>query len=149
VARLSLEDVEEVYSLRRALERLAVESFVKNATSDDVAKLEEILSIISQRSGENVTPKEAADLDIEFHEAVIRGARHQRLLEAWLKLREQIRILLLSRNVANQDYRSTMLDAHRALLHALCDADPERAVCLLVEHTNEAYIRLIKTYNGS
>ena len=149
VARLSLEDVEEVYSLRRALERLAVESFVKKATPDDVAKLEEILSKISKRSGEDVTPKEAADLDIEFHEAVVRGARHQRLLEAWLKLREQVRILLLSRMVANQDYRSTMLDAHRDLLHALCDGDPERAVCLLIEHTNEAYIRLIKTYNGS
>jgi DNA-binding GntR family transcriptional regulator len=148
VARLSLEDVEEVCSLRQALERLAVEFFVKNATPDDVANLEEILSRIAEHANQDVTPKKAADLDIEFHEALVRGARHQRLLDAWLILREQVRILLLSRNVANEDFRYMMLDEHRALLNALCNADPERAVDLLVEHMNQAYVRLMETYYG-
>jgi len=147
VARLSREDVEEVCSLRQALELLAVQYFLRNATSDDVVRLEEIISTISQRSGEDISPKEAADHDIHFHETLVRGAHHQRLLEAWLSLREQIRILLLSRNVANQDFRDLLLDDHRAVLDAVCDGDLEQATDRLAEHMNMAYIRLIRMYD--
>ncbi len=148
VARLSLEDVEEVYTLRRALELLAVECFVKNATPDDIAKLEGVIEQISQYIVRGITPKEAADLDIQFHETLVRGAGHQRLLETWLNLREQVRILLLSRNVADGDFRDLLVGSHRDLLDALRDRDGERAASLLAEHTDMAYTRLLKTYDG-
>jgi DNA-binding GntR family transcriptional regulator len=146
VARLSREDVEEVYSLRQTLELLAVQYFLKNAGPDDVAKLEEIVTKISQRAGRELTPKEAADLDILFHETLVRGARHQRLLESWLTLREQVRILLLSRNVANDDFRDLLLDDHRDVLRALCSGDREQAVNRLAKHMNMAYTRLTAVY---
>ena len=144
VARLSREDVEEVFSLRRALERLAVRYFIKNASSEDFAKLEEVLDRYFQKEA-GTSPKEAADLDIEFHEILVLGATHHRLLEAWLNLRGQVRILLLSRNLANDDFRDLFLGVHRDLLSALYDRDPVRALDLLDEHMNQAYTRLIKT----
>ncbi len=134
VARLALEDVEEVCSLRQTLELLAAEYFVRNATPADITKLEEVVDKISQRGGRDITPKEAADLDIQFHETLVRGADHQRLPDAWLNLREQVRILLLSRNVADEDFRY-------GLLHALCDGNMERAQNLLAGHVNKAYVR--------
>jgi GntR family transcriptional regulator of gluconate operon len=140
--------VEEVYTLRRSLELLAVEYFMKNASADDVARLEEIFGKISQNVGGNISPKEAADLDIQFHETLVRGARHQRLLEAWLNLREQVRIVLLSRNVANEDFRDLFLDQHRDVLKAVCDRDLARAIGLLANHMDLGYIRLIRTYNA-
>lgn len=147
VARLSRADVEEVYTLRRSLELLALEYFMKNASADDVARLEEIFGKISQNVGGDVSPKEAADLDIQFHETLVRGARHQRLLEAWLNLREQVRIVLVSRNLANEDFRDLFLDQHRDVLKAVCDRDLERAIGLLANHMDLGYIRLIRTYN--
>ncbi len=147
VARLSRADVEEVYTLRRSLELLALEYFMKNASADDVARLEEIFGKISQNVGGDISPKEAADLDIQFHETLVRGARHQRLLEAWLNLREQVRIVLVSRNVANEDFRDLFLDQHRDVLKAVCDRDLERAIGLLANHMDLGYIRLIRTYN--
>jgi DNA-binding GntR family transcriptional regulator len=148
VARLSREDVEEVYTLRRSLELLALEYFMKNATVGDIARLEEIMGRISQDAGGGLSPKEAADLDIQFHETLVRGARHQRLLEAWLNLREQVRIVLLSRNVANEDFRDLFLDQHRDVLKAVCDRDLERAIGLLANHMDMGYVRLISTYNA-
>jgi DNA-binding GntR family transcriptional regulator len=147
VARLSRADVEEVYTLRRSLELLALEYFMKNASADDVARLEEIFGKISQNVGGDISPKEAADLDIQFHETLVRGARHQRLLEAWLNLREQVRIVLVSRNLANEDFRDLFLDQHRDVLKAVCDRDLERAIGLLANHMDLGYIRLIRTYN--
>jgi DNA-binding GntR family transcriptional regulator len=148
VARLSRADVEEVYTLRRSLELLALEYFMKNASEDDVARLEDIFGKISQNVGRNISPKEAADLDIQFHETLVRGARHQRLLEAWLNLREQVRIVLLSRNVANEDFRDLFLDQHRDVLKAVYNRDLARAIGLLANHIDLGYIRLIRTYNA-
>ena len=146
VARLSREDVEEVYSLRQALEFLAVRYFLKNATPDTIAQLERVVEKISRHAGRDITPKEAADLDIEFHETLVRAAGHQRLLEAWLNLREQVRILLLSRNVADKDFRDLLWDEHRDVLEALCDGDMERATNRLAEHMGMAYVRLSRLY---
>lgn len=146
VARLSRSDVEEVYTLRRSLELLAVEYFMKNATADDIARLEGVVERISQAAGRDISPKEAVDLDIQFHETLVRGARHQRLLEAWLNLREQVRVVLLSRNVANGDFRDLLPGQHLEVLKAMRDRDLTRAISLLSEHMNLGYIRLIRTY---
>ena len=147
VARLSREDVEEVYSLRQALELLAVPYFLKNATPEDIARLERVVEKISRQARTDVTPKEAADLDVEFHETLMRAARHQRLLEAWLNLREQIRILLLSRNVVGKDFRDLLWNDHQDVLKALCDGDMKQATDRLAEHMNMAYVRLTRIYD--
>jgi DNA-binding GntR family transcriptional regulator len=146
VARLSREDVEEVYSLRQALELLAVRYFLRNATAEDVSRLEKVVEKISRQDRIGISPKEAADLDIQFHEALMRGTRHQRLLEAWLNLREQVRILLLSRNVADEDFRELLWNDHRDVFQALCDGDRQRATDRLAEHMNMAYVRISRLY---
>jgi len=146
VARLSLKDVDEVHSLRRGLELLAVEYFIRNAAPGDIADLEAILERCSQPQGTEFTPKLAADLDIQFHETFMRACAHRRLFETWLNLREQVRVVLLSRNVANQDYRTIFLPHHRAFLDALRARDPERARAALDEHLTDTYLRLRAGY---
>jgi DNA-binding GntR family transcriptional regulator len=146
VARLSLKDVEEVFSLRQALESLAVQYFTRNGVPQDLTRLEAIVDRMSQCVASDASVQEVTDLDIQFHEWLVRSAGHQRLLEAWLNLREQFRIALLSRNIANQDYRDMLLDHHRILVEALRNGDAERTQRLAVEHIGKAYERLIRTY---
>jgi DNA-binding GntR family transcriptional regulator len=146
VARLSLKDVEEVFSLRQALESLAVQYFTRNSVPQDLTHLEAIVDRMSQCVASDASVQEVTDLDIQFHEWLVRRAGHQRLLEAWLNLREQFRIALLSRNIANQDYRDMLLDHHRILVEALRNGDAERTQRLAVEHIGKAYERLIRTY---
>jgi DNA-binding GntR family transcriptional regulator len=142
VARLSPEDVDEVHSLRRGLELLAVEYFVRNATPGDLADLEAVLERDGEPPEDDFTPKQAADLDIRFHETFMRACAHRRLCETWLNLREQVRVVLLSRYLANQDYRTIFLPHHRAFLNALRARDIERARAALDEHLTDTYRRL-------
>src|SRR2546430_9347815 len=64
VARLSPEDFEEIYSLRLALERVAMQYAIRNATSGDLDEMESIVDWMIRRVSEGITEKEAADLEI-------------------------------------------------------------------------------------
>ena len=63
----------------------------------------------------------------QFHELLYQASDHKRLYDCWVNLRRQIHILLLSRNVANADYRVITVSAHQVILDALRERDEERA----------------------
>jgi DNA-binding GntR family transcriptional regulator len=143
VARLSRDDVDEVYSLRLALERLAVQRAVRYAGEADFAALRTILTGFEVSLSRGPSEEEIADLDVRFHDVVFRAARHQRLYECWSTLRSQIYIFLLSRNVANPDFREVTLTGHTDLLTVLQARDETRAAQVLEEHLRGAYDRII------
>src|SRR5262245_1164680 len=149
VARLSRGDLEEVYSLRLALERLATQRAVQLATEQDFQGLEEVLKafdiVLSRRPSE----KEVAELDVRFHDLIYRAARHQRLYESWANLRSQIYIFLLSRNVANPDFREITVKAHAELLETLRSRDEARAVLAIEDHLRGAYDRVVQAFSES
>ena len=147
VARLSRGDLEEVYSLRLALERLATQRAVQYATEEDFKAMEEVLEafdiVLSRRPSE----KEVAELDVRFHDLIYRAARHQRLYESWTNLRSQIYIFLLSRNVANPDFREITVKSHAELLETLRSRDQARAVVAIEDHLRGAYDRVVQAFS--
>lgn len=62
IASWNRQDLEEIYSLRRVLEELAMEWACKNATSADLAAMEEILGHYHRLSEKQRTPKKLAKL---------------------------------------------------------------------------------------
>src|ERR1043166_7514559 len=70
VARLSRTDLEEVYSLRLALERLAGVSAIRHGPEADFAALDAVLhEFRGTDSSQPLTEQEAADQDVRFHDA--------------------------------------------------------------------------------
>ena len=149
VARLSRADVEEVYSLRLALERLAAQRAVRYATEEDFAAMEAVLRAFDDVLSHNPSEKEVADLDVRFHDLIYRAAHHQRLYDCWSNLRAQIYIFLLSRNVANPDFRVVTVRSHQDLLDILRTRDEARAVQEIEAHMLGAYERVIQIYSGT
>ena len=90
VARLSLEDLEEVYSLRLALEQLAVRQAIKNAEPMYFDKMQAVVDEMQTCLNRGITTQEAARLDIRFHELIYEASHHKRLLNVWSTLRPQI-----------------------------------------------------------
>src|ERR1043166_4552501 len=79
VARLSRQDLEEVYSLRLALERLAAARAARYGTEMDFGVVDGVLQEFrGTGSGQPLTEQEAADQDVRFHDAVYRAAHHER-----------------------------------------------------------------------
>lgn len=147
VARLSQQELEEVYSLRRVLERLAVQCACQKATPAQFAEMEALLDDMVARARQGMDEQEAAELDLRFHDALYRASGHQRLLSYWTTLRPQIYVFLLSRNVASPDFSELMARGHRMILDAIRDRDETRAQALIESHINFAYTQVIGSYS--
>ncbi|MEO7911494.1 MAG: GntR family transcriptional regulator [Roseiflexaceae bacterium] len=149
VARLSRGDLEDVYSLRLALERLAVQRAARIATDQDFAAMEAVLADFDIALLRGPSEKEIAELDVRFHDLIYQAARHQRLYDCWANLKAQIYIFLLSRNVADPDFREITVKSHAALLDALRTRDEARATSEIEAHLRGAYDRVVRGYSAA
>lgn len=146
VVGLTLEDLEEVFSLRRVVERLAVEWAAMNRTAADLEAAAVVLAEFEAAVHEALTEREAAELDVRFHDAIFRAAHHRRLWTSWSSMRAQVQVFLLRRNIANQDWRSQTADGHHQILRTITDGDGSTAADLMEAHLDAAYERLRATF---
>jgi DNA-binding GntR family transcriptional regulator len=146
VAALSLKDIEEVYSLRMSLEQLAVREAIRKANPSWFDAMQKVVDEMARQFDIGMTEKEAARLDVEFHDLIYRASEHRRLYESWALLRPQVHFFLLTRYVASQDFRDITISDHQAIVRALSARDESRAVILIVEHLTGAYDRVITSY---
>jgi DNA-binding GntR family transcriptional regulator len=146
VARLSREDVEEVFSMRLALERLAIQFAVRRASDGEFDAMEAVLGKMAEAVNRGMPNQEAAELDMEFHSLLYRAAHHRRLLESWLLLKPAVHIFLLSRKVTDPSVRHITVATHRIELEALRSRDEERAAAVFGEHLWASYQGVLQSY---
>lgn len=149
VTRLSRRDLEEVYSLRMALERLAIQYAVHYAQPEDFAGMEANTDALQVAVERGITEQEGAALDIGFHDLLYRSSKHQHVLDAWLSIRSQVYLFLLSRNLANADFRERVIvRGHRDILDALSKRDESWALRSIEDHLRSAYRYILQNYAG-
>lgn len=124
---------EELVSVRVALEGLAA----RLAATGDTAALTAALEDNIRQQGEAATYRDLTRLDVAFHERIVRAARNDRLLAAWLTVRCVLEFWLTA---AFRDAeisvapRTLAVDSHRRLLRAVASVDPDRAEKAAVAH---------------
>jgi DNA-binding GntR family transcriptional regulator len=142
VSRLSRRDVDEICTLRTPLEALAVRLAIAHASESTWADLKANL-----KSTEKVTdPKRLAQLDLEFHEIIVRAANHGRLLASWLNLRSQIRLLMVQRNRTDAGSFEGTVHGHRELVEAILAHDSARATSLLEYYLKAQHEWFVKSF---
>lgn len=148
VAQLSARDLEEVYTLRLAIERLAMQRVARLATAEQLARLQEIVDQMAAADAEapGISEQDAAGFDLRFHDLIYAASDHRRLSEAWANLRPQVHILLLNRNVAREDFREFLVKGHQWLVDALRDRDEDRATRTIEDHLRGSYERVVAGY---
>ena len=146
VAHLSQEDLDEVYSLRLAIERLAVQLAIQKADSACLAELQAVVDTMAAHSRDHITEREAAELDLRFHEIIYLATGHRRLSDVWSSLRPQIHILLLARNVANADFRDGLVKGHQAIVDAIRQQNESLALALTDDQLKVSYERVSRSY---
>jgi DNA-binding GntR family transcriptional regulator len=143
VISLSRKDVEEICSLRLPLEILAVRQAIENGTGEDWAQL-----AANVRQTEKArSPEQLATLDLEFHDTLMRAAGHGRLLNSWLGLRSQIRLLMMRRNLSDVDSHRATVHCHKELLEAIQSRDAACAIKLVERHQQRQYDWLIEGFD--
>ncbi|NNM98149.1 MAG: GntR family transcriptional regulator [Candidatus Dormibacteraeota bacterium] len=145
VVGMSAEDIEDLYSLRRSLETLAVRLAASRATAEDLGALRAAAAHV-QTDSEMMRERQFAEADIRFHDLLYRAAHHDRLYACWSMVRPNIFRFLLTRNIANADYKAIFKDEHSALAQAVADSHPDAAIHLIDDHLQGSYVRLVRHY---
>lgn len=134
VRQLEPHDFAEICSLRIALEGLAARIVCRGWNAELAGRLEANLSAQQKAA----TLGELSHLDVDLHEAIVREARHERLLAAWLVLRPQLEMWLTHtfefQTKLNQEPRDVSVRSHRRLLEAMASGDEERAALEVAVH---------------
>jgi DNA-binding GntR family transcriptional regulator len=146
VASLSHTDLDEVFSLRLAIEPVVCTWAARHSGEDDWAEMQERIDAFAHLDS-TTTVHEAAETDLQFHDVVYRASGHRRLLRLWQDLRPQVYIFMLARTyVRDADFAGIMINSHGRLLDAIRDRDEERVRRVATEHVETSYRRVISGY---
>lgn len=150
VATLTASDIDEIYTLRLALEKLAIAKTTVVATNDDIAEMQAAVEQLSaaQRTSDR---RAGAEADIAIHRLIVRTAGHERLTDAWERLADQTLLLMAELMDLLLDVQHASGD-HHTLVNAIADHDVQAAEKALTEHllaARDAMIANAKTIDDA
>lgn len=143
VVALSTADLGEVYSLRSAIEELAVKLAIRRHEAQDLSRLDQSMADLRRGLKRKLEEHEAARLDLEFHDAIFRAAHHERLFASWSAIRLQVYWFLRQRNIASADWRRLTIEGHEAIVDHIRAGSEDAAVAEIHAHIQGAYGRII------
>jgi DNA-binding GntR family transcriptional regulator len=134
------EEVEEVYTVRAALERLAVRLAAERATEEQTAELAGVVDQLAAELERGADGPRLLALDLGFHDRVYELAGNRRLRDAWRGLRSQVQLFQLTRvRLGHDQYRAVLLEEHRELVRLIRERDVGTLERVAEEHVLSAY----------
>lgn len=146
VANMTVDDVEEVCSLRLALEMLALRYSIDRAQEEDFQRLRSAVALLDNCLAVKYSFESAVDLDLNFHEEFVTSARHNRVLSMWQSIKPQIWFLIYSRNAFAFENFQDGAQGHADLVKAIERKDYDLGTTLLNHHMQIDYSTLIKNF---
>lgn len=138
VRSMTAADVKEIYSLRTALETLALRIAVDlGATTTEMEG--HLNSLEAAHKGKDRTEIGAADMAL--HRSFVAASGHRRLLEAWEALADQTMFMMAKLPTVDRDIQGPMGD-HTAIVDAVRSGDSDAAEAALTRHLNDACIAM-------
>ena len=138
-----INDVRELLTMRSALEGFAATRAAANVPPGHLAELRALVAEMRQAA---VTENRSAffEIDLAFHETIVRIADHQLLLDNWVQVTS--RFALTSRLAVSDIYDSAdvlaeLAERHHALIEPLVVGDVYEARRLAEEHPLDALQR--------
>jgi DNA-binding GntR family transcriptional regulator len=126
------QDIEDIYTIRLAIEAIAARWAVERMDDSEVEQLKEIYDLMEFYTFKEDVEK-TFELNTKFHETMYRGTK-SRYLEHVLK-----DFQLFIKSTRNESLKSEgridrALEEHKFILDSFLNRDPERAVDAIVNH---------------
>jgi len=125
-------DAWELYTLRGTLEGMAARLAAEHRTKDCVAMLEaafnRLVTAVESRKHTRV-----AEADLALHKTVVSITGHQRLIDQYRLLEQQVRHYIISSNALIMDLKQIVAE-HEPIVRAIIAGNPEKAERLAREH---------------
>ena len=145
VVELTQRDLEEVCSLRRAQEAVAIRFAIRAASDYELLELQRKVDTHAAACAVPESNEIRSQLDLDFHDYLYRIARHTRLYQTWLMIRMQVFMFLRMRETSGHtpELLERSVIGHRKIVEALIARDVTRALDAADEHLVQGYERSI------
>lgn len=125
-------DAWELYTLRGTLEGMAARIAAEHCTADGVATLqaafERLVAAVESQKHTRV-----AEADLALHKTIVSITGHQRLIDQYHLLEQQVRHYIVCSNALIMDLNQIVAE-HQPIVQAIIAGDPEKAERLAREH---------------
>jgi DNA-binding GntR family transcriptional regulator len=153
VARVSVEDISEIYGLRQLLEGHLVRETARRFTREELAEIEADIDA-AQQALENDDVEQYVLLNREFHHCFDRKYGHSRISDVLTNLDEHVqRIIFYAIKNDYYDLLTRQCDDHRLIFKAVSEGAVETAVTRMQNHLSEfcddLVVRLKRTDMGN
>ena len=141
VRQVSLDEANEYYEVRAALEGLIGRLAARRISIDEIDQLRGVVQRMHQVQ-KGARPEDYFALNVEFHDGLARAARNNALLANYRSVVNQLdlyRRATISRSVENIPLST---QEHEAIVEAVAARDEARAEALLTEHVLVSRARL-------
>lgn len=139
------QDVDDIYAVREALERLAVERAVERITPDELAALEEEWDLMEFYVKKKDSQK-VLELNSSFHNIIYASTRSRFLAQVLRSYKTYID--KTRKSVFNDEsYLDAILEEHRAILDAIKEKNMEKAVRAVSAHLEYSQDRAETMWN--
>ncbi|MFI1392438.1 GntR family transcriptional regulator [Streptomyces griseoaurantiacus] len=139
VIEVTAEDVEEVYVLRAALDRLAATTARRVADEEHLSALDRLVAEMAAEAAGSGEAHRLVALDIAFHDRIYAAAGNGRLTAAWEAIRSQLHLFQLRRvDAARAHYRARVVEEHRELAALMRSGDVRTLARRAEEHVDSA-----------
>ena len=146
VRPIGLDDLREVYELRRILESGVVRKVIEKMNPENVAGL---LALIDAQAASGDSLEASIEASRDFHLSLARLTGNERLERSLAALLDEVeRLLRMLPELVTLMTSSSEIDAHRKLVSALEDHDADRAESLMMAHLTEMSRSLLEALGG-
>jgi DNA-binding GntR family transcriptional regulator len=138
VIEMTPENVRDMYAVRSAIERAAVQMIFRRDPEAASARL----SVICAQMARATSVEERSEIDIAFHEELVNLSQSPRLRRVHRTVMTETRMCIhaLAESYALSDDR---VAEHHAIADAIAAGEPMAADRLLIEHMDDAVNRLV------
>lgn len=138
VRRITINDIEELYQMRRGLESLAVELAIQSMDEDGIQDLEKMVQKLSVLDL-NLDHKIFVDMDTEFHLYLAKISRNGLLYQSMNGLMDMMAMYVIQNMIRKTDPYSIPIKEHIEILNMMLNKDVDAAKLAVVKHINRAY----------
>lgn len=139
VASLTLQDIEETFQIRAALEGLAAEQAASAISPADLLQLKQLHKALKRPLKQQHDRDEHERLNSEFHQLILAASGNRRLQEMYAALHAHIKIARIHAADAGWSARQRQESAeHEAILAALEARNPQASRDALHRHIHRA-----------
>ncbi len=134
VKGITKQDIQDIYTIRIAMEGIAVKWAIERMSEEDLERLKELFELMEFYTFKKDVDK-IAELNTQFHELIYNSTK-SRYLEHILKDFQYFMKIPRYKSLRTKGRLEEALQEHRAVLNAFIKRDVDEAVNAILKHVN-------------